>query len=241
MKAIVSCILLAFLVTGCSSNKAVSQRGWIGGEFFVARRASWTVPAEDAKIIPALPRQLEGKQKSAIFVSEVYSNTPLAAAGLRAGDLILSVNQRPVGKPGAFHRLIDACKPGSTLSLNVFRDGETQERRVTVGRETFKNWHTFAMAIGISGSVEVDLIPNPDFSLIALGYSGNRQRTELHSPRNEFIRQINTANQKQPDAESVAINGESWRTWLAIFNVGGHKSILSQEIVEPSQAALSAP
>jgi S1-C subfamily serine protease len=31
-------------------------------------------------------------------VSEVYSDTPLAAAGLRAGDLILAVNQQPVEK-----------------------------------------------------------------------------------------------------------------------------------------------
>ncbi len=239
--SIVSSICLALLATGCASNKIAQQRGWIGGEFLVAKRPSWRISGGDPQVVPALPKQLEGKQKAGIFVSEVYSNTPLAVAGLRAGDLILAVNQQPVEKLSAFHQLIDACKPGSTVSLNVFRDGEAQDRKVTVGRETYKNWHDFAIAIGISGTLVVDLIPNPDFSLIALGYSRNQQRGELHSPRNEFIRQINGVNQNQSTNDVGTINGESWRTWLAIFSVGGYKSILSQEMVDSAQASLARP
>ena len=236
----VSSICLALLATGCASNKAVQQRGWIGGELLVAKRASWRVPGNDPRVVPTLPRQLEGKQKAALFVSEVYSNTPLAAAGLRAGDLILAVNGQPVGKLADFHGIVDGCKPGSTVSLSVFRDGEARDREVTVGRESYENWNTFAIGIGISGRLEVDLIPDPEFSLVALGYSRSRQRSELHSPRNEFIRQINEANRNQ-STNTFAINGESWRTWLAVFSVGGHKSILSQETVEPSRAALARP
>lgn len=233
-------LCLAILATGCASNKAVQQRGWIGGEFLVAKRASWRVSGEDPRVVPALPKQLEGKQKAAIFVSEIYSNTPLAVAGLRAGDLILAVNQQPVEKLAAFQRIVDGSKPGSTVSLTVFRGGEAQDHKVTIGRESYRDWHTFAMGIGISSKLEVDLLPDPDFSLIALGYSRSQQRGELHSPRNEFIRQINR-DQNQSTGDSGAINGGSWRTWLAIFSVGGHRSILSQETVEPSQASLAGP
>jgi hypothetical protein len=114
----------------------------------------------------------------------------------------------------------------------VLRDGEAQDYEVTIGRESYKDWHTFALGIGISRKLGVDLIPDPDFSLVALGYSRNRQRGELHAPRNEFIRQINKANQS---TNNFALSVESWRTWLAIFSVSGHRSILSQETVEPSQ------
>jgi hypothetical protein len=85
------------------------------------------------------------------------------------------------------------------------------------------------------------LIPNPDFSLIALGFSRNQERGELHSPRNEFIRQINGGDQRKSNGDDGAIGGESWRTWLAIFSLGGHKSLLSQEILEPAQASLVPP
>src|SRR5438046_4982917 len=100
--AVVSSMCLALLATGCASNKVAQQRGWVGGELLVAKRPSWRIPGNDPQVVPALPKQLESKQKAGIFVSEVYSNTPLAVAGLRAGDLILAVNQQPVEKPGAF-------------------------------------------------------------------------------------------------------------------------------------------
>jgi hypothetical protein len=231
---------LVLLATGCGSDKVAQQRGWIGGEYLMAQRPSWRISSENAQVVPALPKQLEGKQKAAIFVSEVYTNTPLAVAGIHAGDLILAVDQQPVEKLNAFQRIIDRCKPGSTVSLSVFREGEALNHKVTIGRETYEDWHTFAIGIGISGRLEVDLIPDPDFSLIALGYSHGRQRGELHSPRNEYTRQIHEANQNQR-TNKFAISAESWRTWLAIFSVGGSRSILSQETVESSQASFARP
>ena len=234
-------MFLALLSTGCASNKVAQQRGWIGGEFLVAKRASWRFSGGDTRIVPALPKQLEGKQKAGIFVSEVYSNTPLAIAGTRAGDLILAVNQQSVEKLTVFHEIIDGSKPGSTVSLAVFHDGEAEHRKVTVGRETYKNWHDFAIGINVSGRLELDLIPDPDFSLIALGYSRNRQRGELHSPRNEFVRRIKAGDQKKSTDDVGAISGEGWRTWLAVFSLGGYKSVLSQEVVEPDQAFLAKP
>src|SRR5262245_43147619 len=144
---------LALLTTGCASNKVIQPRGWIGGEFLVAMRPSWRISGGDAQLVPALPKQLQGNPKAAIFVSEVYSNTPLAVAGLHTGDLILAANRQPVEKLTAFQRIVDGCKPGSTISLSVFRDGETQEHRVTIGRESYKDWHAFTIGIGISSKL----------------------------------------------------------------------------------------
>src|SRR6266496_829628 len=125
-------MILAFLSAGCASNKVAQQRGWIGGEFLVAKRASWSISGEDAPIVPAFPKQLEGRQNAGIFVSEVYSNTPLALAAVRAGDLILAVNNQLVETMAAFRKIIDGSKPGSTLALTVFRDGQAGDSAVTV-------------------------------------------------------------------------------------------------------------
>jgi membrane-associated protease RseP (regulator of RpoE activity) len=236
-----SAMVLALLSAGCASNPVAQQRGWIGGEFLVAKRASWRLSGGDARIVPALPKQLDGKQAAGIFVAAVYSNTPLAVAGIRTGDLILAVNQQPVGKLNEFRQRIDASKPGTTVSLHVFRDGAADDRLVTVGRETYKNWHDLAIGIMVSGKLELDLIPDPDFSLVALGYSRNQQRAELHSPQTEFIRQINRADQKEQGCGSATIHPEGWKTWLALFSLGGYKSVLSQEIVEPDLAFLGQP
>ena len=84
--AVVSSVCLTLLATGCGSNKIAQQRGWIGGGFLVAKRPSWRVPGGDPQVVPALPKQLESKQKAGIFVSEVYSNTPLALIDHSAGE-----------------------------------------------------------------------------------------------------------------------------------------------------------
>jgi hypothetical protein len=224
--------LLMLTATGCASKKVAQQRGWIGGEFLLAKRRPSLF---GGPVVPTFPRDLDGRQEAGIFVSSVYSNTPLAIAGLQAGDLILAVDQQPVEKIASFHRVIDSTAPGSTISLSVYRDGQLEDRPVQVGRETYKDWHTMAIGVSLSGKWELDLIPNPDFSLIALGYSRNTQRGELHSPRNIFIRQM-TAQQAGEEDAGMAI-GEGWRTWCAIFSWGGYKSILSQEAVDSKPMA----
>jgi membrane-associated protease RseP (regulator of RpoE activity) len=237
MKAIIAsaCFTLLMLTaTGCASKKVAQQRGWVGGEFLVAKRRPSLF---GGPVVPAFPRDLEGRHKAGVFVSGVYSNTPLAIAGFQAGDLILAVDEQPVQKLAAFHQIIDNTAPGSTISLSVYRDGQLEDRPVRVGKETYKDWHTMAMGLSLSGKWELDLIPNPDFSLIALGYSRNPQRGELHSPRNRFIRQMTAGDQKEGEDDAGMAIGEGWRTWLAIFSWGGYKSILSQEAVDSKPMA----
>lgn len=234
-------ICLVILATGCAGKKVALERGWVGGDFLVAKRPSWNVPADDPKIVPALPKELASTQKSAIFVSQVYSNTPLAVAGFHAGDLILGIDHRQVEKLPSFHKIIDHHRPGSTVSVSVFRNGKIEDRPVTIGRETYKSWKSFTIGFGISGTLQVDLIPNPDFSLIVLGYYKNPHRVELHSPRSEFISSIKRKEDQKKSDEAGTFTSQKWESWLAIFSVGGYKSVLSQEIVEPEQAASVRP
>jgi hypothetical protein len=64
----------------------------------------------------------------AVRVIEIAPNSPAAGAGLKVGDLILHLNDQPVGDPSGFAAAMsqDAAK----TSVNVLRDG--RERRMTV-------------------------------------------------------------------------------------------------------------
>ena len=245
MKSICTLALLAVLVvgfSGCASGAAKNnthERGWIGGKFQVARRghAGDRDDSDQARIVPAFPEQLRQQQRAGIFVSAVYTNTALALAGIREGDLILRVNQKPVERMRAFRNIIDRSTPGTALPVVVFRDGQLEDHNLTVGRETFQNYGYFSLGIHLPTEFDLDLWPDPDFSLVALGYSHNERRLELHSPQQEFIRRTQAEKQKEKTENAGVTSDEGWCSWLAIFSCGGGKTILTQEIVESRRIA----
>ena len=73
---------------------------------------------------------LEGK----VFIVGVYSDAPADKAGLKPGDLIVSVGRQPVSSLADFFRKVWALGPaGVEVPLVVQREGERVEARVTSG------------------------------------------------------------------------------------------------------------
>jgi serine protease Do len=66
------------------------------------------------------------------LVSQVEPGAPGAKAGLKAGDVILSVNGRAVERSGELPALIAAQKPGATVQLEVWRDRAAKPFEVQV-------------------------------------------------------------------------------------------------------------
>jgi hypothetical protein len=205
-------LLTVLTLTGCSTakpkEKPVHQRGWVGGEY---------------KKVSTFPEPLRAERKAAILVTALSSNTPARLAGVREGDLILELDHTPMTRLKDFRAAIDRSEPGTPLPLKVYRNGESIDYQVVVGRETFRHWGTFM--IGWPPTMRSpDLWPNPDFSLIALGYETEHGRTELGSVEQSYYRSCNS--KKHPwDGDYSA--------WLVIFRLTKSKEILSQEIVEP--------
>ena len=48
---------------------------------------------------------------------------PASAAGIQPGDIILSVNNKPVENPNEFNALVKELPKSSTVPILVFRDG----------------------------------------------------------------------------------------------------------------------
>ena len=67
------------------------------------------------------------------LVSNVEDASPAARAGLRQGDVITQFNGKPVADSNQLRNEVAATTPGSTVSLQVLRDGRTENVQAKVG------------------------------------------------------------------------------------------------------------
>ncbi|MHC4145566.1 MAG: PDZ domain-containing protein [Planctomycetota bacterium] len=187
--SIVTLLAMGCMLAGCSSS--TMQRGWIGGHFKQARQNGTLLGSPpDPSTIRALPADIAKMQKGAIFVAGVYPNTPLAQAGLEAGDLIVSVNETPVASLKSFRAVIDKAEPGASVRLSVYRQGMFNDHTVVVGKETLDAEYPRSLAIGLFLEMRADLWPNPDFNILGLlGYRQWDHRMDLQSPEGRAISQ----------------------------------------------------
>lgn len=65
-------------------------------------------------------RQLEVEQ--GVLVTDVLSG-PAASAGIRPGDVVVSLDNQPVSSPEQFHEIAGALEPGRTVPVLINRNG----------------------------------------------------------------------------------------------------------------------
>jgi serine protease Do len=68
-----------------------------------------------------------------IFVADVQTGSPAAAAGLQRGDIITHVNGKAIVSGTELQEAIGKSSVGSTITLRVVSDGQPRDIRVTVG------------------------------------------------------------------------------------------------------------
>jgi serine protease Do len=66
------------------------------------------------------------------LVSQVESDGPAAKAGVKSGDVILSVNGTPVERSGQLSAIISQMKPGARATLEVWRDRASRKIEVDI-------------------------------------------------------------------------------------------------------------
>jgi serine protease Do len=70
------------------------------------------------------------------LVSGVTPGGAADKAGIKRGDVIMSYQGRPVIDTNSFRNEIAATKPGTTIELQVLRDGRTSEMKATLAENT---------------------------------------------------------------------------------------------------------
>jgi serine protease DegS len=69
-----------------------------------------------------------------VLVANVYADGPASEAGLRAGDIIVRVDDSTVEGARQLRQRVTALEPGDRVTLTLRRDGERLERELSVAR-----------------------------------------------------------------------------------------------------------
>jgi len=66
-------------------------------------------------------------------VANVEPDSPAAKAGLKPGDVVLSINGKPLENVKALARAVADTRPGTTLTLEVSREHKSRDVQVVIG------------------------------------------------------------------------------------------------------------
>ncbi len=67
-----------------------------------------------------------------VRVQEVMPGSPAAAAGIRAGDVLVALDGAPIADLRGYSAALKAQQPGDTVELTVRRDGEEKVLTATL-------------------------------------------------------------------------------------------------------------
>ena len=85
-------------------------RGWLG------------VSIQD--LTPDIAKSLGIKQQTGALVADVVKDSPAEKAGLKRGDVILSLDGKPVEDSTSLRNMVSAAAPGKTMELKIIREGK---------------------------------------------------------------------------------------------------------------------
>jgi len=82
-------------------------------------------------LTPEIAEHFKLKEKEGALVGQVYHGTDAEKAGLASGDIIMSVDDKPVKNVGELVKEIQKRKVGQKVKLNVIREGKPLTVEVT--------------------------------------------------------------------------------------------------------------
>ncbi|MEN6309699.1 MAG: Do family serine endopeptidase [Anaerohalosphaeraceae bacterium] len=99
-------------------------------------------------LTPELAESFGYKGEGGVLVTEVLEESPAAKAGLKQGDIITQLNDKPVSGNDYFRNTVSLMAPGTKIKLTVFRDGKEKDITVEVASLSESKMSTKTSEIG---------------------------------------------------------------------------------------------
>jgi S1-C subfamily serine protease len=112
--------MVRVVVASARTGGTAVKRPWLGAKL--------------QELTPELSREFDLKRPAGSVVTSVTPGSPAARAGLKPGDVIVSVDNQPVDDPNAFNYRFTTHPLGGRVELGVVRGG--REIKVPIGLET---------------------------------------------------------------------------------------------------------
>jgi len=97
------------------------RRGYLGIRYFGRESIRVEVAADDHQVF------------TGIRVNEVEEGGPSALGGMVEGDVIISIEKSPIINSESLSSLISSSRPGESISVRVWRNGELVDLEITLG------------------------------------------------------------------------------------------------------------
>ncbi|MCW5716447.1 MAG: Do family serine endopeptidase [Bauldia sp.] len=161
---------VAFAVPSETASRVVAQIL----EFGRPRRGQIGVRIQD--VTPGIAEAFGITATRGALVAEVFEGTPAEAAGIRTGDIILSINGRIVDEMRDLPRFVSETDVGATVPVVVLRDGAEQTISVRIAEVAANQ-----PAVAVVGDPVPEPAPLPEMSAQALGLTLAPITPELRS------------------------------------------------------------
>ena len=88
-------------------------------------------------------KALKLPEERGALLGKIVPDSPAAKAGLKENDVVLEINGQRIEGTEQFRRMIHEIPAGRTASLTVWRDGRSQNIKVTIGKQEAGNSKMF--------------------------------------------------------------------------------------------------
>ncbi|WP_443748038.1 Do family serine endopeptidase [Asticcacaulis solisilvae] len=212
--------LVSRVVASAVGGQSHVQRPWLGA------RAD-TVTGDIAK-------SLGMDRPQGVLVSDVYQGGPAAAAGVRAGDVILSIDGQPVNDSAGMRYQVNLMQLDQTADLKVLRGGKTldikvkatapsatpvRDERTLRGQNPFSGAHVVNLSPAVADELGIDPFDAPKGVMISSIESAQTYAAGVGLLPGDIIRQVNgKAIATTADLDAIVKAGA--RTWRVTIQRG---------------------
>lgn len=96
-------------------------RGWLG--------------VDAQSLTPQLAHSFQLNSTNGVLITRIYSNGPAHTAGLQPGDVIVKINDEPVGNGARGRQQIQESRPGETVAIEFYRNGRLEKVQAVLDKK----------------------------------------------------------------------------------------------------------